>query len=238
VGASIRASWAILACSPFTEREIRGRFGAARVVHVPLGAADDLPPAAPREEARRRLGIRGPFLLAVGSIFNRRHPRELIRAVGLLRPRCPDVLLDIVGDNRTSPLMDLGSLVNELDLHDHVRLSGFVSEESLAERYAAADVCLYLSEYEGFGLPALEALTRGIPLLTSPQPALGELFGSASLLAEPQDVRGIAEALERLVTDRTLRASLVSAGRLLSSRFSWREAARKAREVIAEAAQG
>jgi glycosyltransferase involved in cell wall biosynthesis len=122
--------------------------------------------------------------------------------------------------------------VKSLGLGSRVRLSGFVSEEGLADRYAAADICLYLSEYEGFGLPALEALSRGVPLVTSPAPALLENFGEASLLADPRDVLGIAAATSRLLGDARLRETQVAKGRILASGFSWAKTAGATREIL------
>jgi glycosyltransferase involved in cell wall biosynthesis len=170
-------------------------------------------------------------VLSVGSIFRRRHPLTLFRAIQQLAPRHPRLVLDLVGENRTD--IDLPGVIRELDLEHVVRLSGFVSEEGLADRYAAADVCVYVSQYEGFGLPALEALSRGVPLVTSPSPALGQLFGEGSLLADSQDARGIASAIASLLGDGALRREQARKGSLVASRFSWTRTATMTREVVA-----
>jgi glycosyltransferase involved in cell wall biosynthesis len=232
VGASIPASAALLACSAFTKREILNRFPDARgrVHEIALGPDSALPPGPSRDAAREKLQIEGPFLLSVGSIFRRRHPLTLLRAIKGLVPRHPDLILDMVGENRTD--LDLGRAVDDLGLSGRVRLSGFVPEEGLAARYAAADVGIYLSEYEGFGLPALEVLSRGVPLVTSPAPATGELFGEASLLASAQDALGIAEAVASLLADPDLRRTLVRKGHEVASRFSWAKTAQATRDVV------
>jgi len=238
VALGLRLSRRILACSEFTRREITSRFPALaeRVVHVPLGPDDDLPPPPPREDARRRLGVAGPSLITVGSIFNRRCIPELLRATARLRRRHPRLLLDVVGDNRTNPLLDLAALVRRLDLEAHVRLSGFVEEAALADRYAAADGAVFLSEYEGFGLPALEAASRGVPLVVSRRPALGEIFGDAALLVDPRNEGAIADALDRLLTDAALRRERAERGRALASRYSWSRTAALTRAALAAAA--
>ena len=163
VSASLRVSRRILAVSQFTKREISSRFPALadRVVHVPLGPDDDLTAPPDREDARRRLGVTGPFVVTVGSIFNRRCLPELLRATSLLARRWPGLVLDVVGENRTAPRLDLRRAARELGLEARVRFSGFVDEPGLADRYAAADAAVFLSEYEGFGLPAMEAAARG-----------------------------------------------------------------------------
>jgi glycosyltransferase involved in cell wall biosynthesis len=239
VAASLRASTAVLACSEFTRRQIAQWFPdlASRVVHVPLGADDDLPAPAPREAARRRLDVHGPLLLTVGAIFNRRCLPVLLRAVSRLVRRHPGLVLDVVGQNRTVPPLDLPRAVRALDLERHVRLSGFVSDQALADRYAAADAAVFLSEYEGFGLPALEAMTRGVPLVVSTQPSLGEIFGEAALTVEPRDEPAVEGALARVLGDAALRADLVARGRALAARFSWAETARRTHVALVAAAR-
>jgi glycosyltransferase involved in cell wall biosynthesis len=227
VAASIRASRTVLACSDFTRREITARFPdcADRILHVPLGPDNDLPPPPPRAEARARRDARGPYLLTVGAILNRRCLPELLQAVALLRRPWPRLRLDVIGENRTHPPLDLPGLIRRLDLGSHVRLLGFASEATLAECYAAADAAVFLSEYEGFGLPALEAAARGVPLVVSRRPSLGEIFGEAALVVEPRDVGAVAGALDRLLHEEVLRQSLASRGLALAARYSWAETA-------------
>jgi glycosyltransferase involved in cell wall biosynthesis len=238
-GLSLRASRAVLACSDFTRREIAARFPsvAGRVVHVPLGPDDDLPPPPPREVARRRLGVRGPYVLTVGSVLNRRCLPELLRAAARLARRHPDLVVDVVGENRTHPKLDFDSIASALGIGGRVRSSGFVDEVGLADRYAAADAAVFLSEYEGFGLPALEAAARGVPLVVSRAPSLGEIFGEAALLVSPHDDSAVAGALHRILSDDALAARLTTAGRGLASRYSWERTAASTRDALRRAAR-
>jgi glycosyltransferase involved in cell wall biosynthesis len=238
VAAGIRASRLVLACSAFTCRELAGLFPAAapRVRHVPLAADDDLPPAPARADARARLGVRGPLVTAVGAVLNRRCAPELLRAVARLRHVHRGLVLDVVGENRTHPRLDLVRLVDELDLGRIVRLSGYVDESALADRYAAADVAVSLSEYEGFGLPALEAAARGVALVVSAAPSLGEIFGAAALLVDPRDDAQVASAVDRLIREPALRQERVAAGRALAARHSWERTAALTRAALGEAA--
>lgn len=239
VAASMRASSAVLAVSDFTRREIARWFPdlAGRVIHVPHGADDDLPPPPPRDEARRRLGVTGPLLLTVGAIFNRRCLPVLLRAVSRLVRRHRDLVLEVVGQNRTVPPLDLPRALRALGLERHVRLAGFVSDEGLADRYAAADAAVFLSEYEGFGLPVVEAMARGVPVVASTRPALGEIFGAAALGVDPRDEPGVEAALERVLTEPALRADLTARGHALAAGFSWTETARRTREALYAAAR-
>jgi glycosyltransferase involved in cell wall biosynthesis len=235
---SVGVSRGILACSEFTRRELSGRFPAAadRVTHVPLGPDDDLPAPPSRAEARGRLGLTGPFVITVGTVLNRRCAPELLRAVARLARRHPDLVLDIVGENRTHPRLDLPQLVASLGLGGHVRLSGFVDEAGLADRYAAADAAVSLSEYEGFGLPALEAAARGVPLVAGEAPSLGEIFAPAALLVPPRDESAVAAAIARVLVDPALRGRLVAAGRALAGEYSWDRTAALTRGVLLRAA--
>jgi len=236
---SLRASRAILVCSDFTRRELIARFPdlAPAAVLVPLGRDEDLPPSPPREEARRRLSVQGPYVITVGAILNRRCLPELLRAVARLVPRHPGLVLDVVGENRTHPRLDLAALVARLGLQGSVRISGFVPDPALVDRYAAADAAVFLSEYEGFGLPAMEAAARGVPLVVSREPSLGEIFTSAALRVSPRDEGAVASALDRLLRDSALRRRLIDAGRDLAARHSWAETAARTRAVLGRAAR-
>jgi glycosyltransferase involved in cell wall biosynthesis len=236
VGASLAAASGVLACSDFTRRElIAWHPGVASRVHVvALGPDDDLPPAPRRDAAH---GPADPTLLSVGAILNRRRLPVLIEAAARLRRRWPGLRLDVVGDNRTHPRLDLAALAERHGVASAVSLLGFVDEAELARRYATADVAVFLSEYEGFGLPVLEAMARGVPVVASRRPALDELFGEAALLVEPTDAGAVAAAVDRLLSDATLRREQARRSRELAGRFSWGRAAAGTRAVLEAAAR-
>jgi len=238
VAASMRAARFVLAVSAFTEREIEGLFPdlRGRVVHIPHGPDDDLPPPVDRHAAREALGVKGPMILTVGAILNRRQLPTLARAVGRLRHRWPELTLHVVGENRTRPTLDLDRVVDDAGLAGRVHLDGFVDDAALALRYAAADVAVFLSDYEGFGLPALEAMARGLPVIASCAPALGEIFGGAAFLVEPRDELDVADAIDRVLSDTALRDGMVRRGHILAGRYSWKETAQRTWECLASAA--
>ncbi|MET0551960.1 MAG: glycosyltransferase family 1 protein, partial [Vicinamibacteria bacterium] len=153
VALSVRASRRVLTVSEFSRRELCDRFpeAAPRIVSIPHGADDDLPPAPGRDAARARLALDGPFVLTVGTVFGRRRLPVLLRATALLRRRHPGVRLEVVGDLRSHPPRNGPALAARLGLARTVRYTGFTSEDGLADRYAAADAAVFLSEYEGFG---------------------------------------------------------------------------------------
>jgi glycosyltransferase involved in cell wall biosynthesis len=175
-------------------------------------------------------------VLTVGAIFGRRCLPTLLQAIALLKRDWPGLRLDVVGENRTHPPLDLGEIVRRLGLAGRVRLSGFVRDPELADRYAAADVAVFLSEYEGFGLPALEAMARGVPVVVSRRPALSEIFGPAALTVEPRDAPEVARAVERILESPALRQDLVARGRALAARYSWEATAATTRLALQAAA--
>jgi len=239
VGWSVRVSRQILVVSAFSERELLSWHPEAsgRVVQIPHGA-DDLETSPPgRVEARRALDVRGPLVVSVGAIFNRRRLPELLAAISLLRRSRPGLTLAVIGENRTHPPVAFDAMLRRLGLENNVRLMGFVSEEQLAAYYAAADVVAYLSDYEGFGLPVLEAMTRGVPVVAGDRPSVSELFGGAVSLTDPQSPAAIAGALERLLSDEALRERSIAEGRALARRFSWSRAAEATRSALLRAAE-
>jgi glycosyltransferase involved in cell wall biosynthesis len=234
---SARVSRRIVAVSDFTRRELAAFLPGCegRVSVIPHGA-DRAPDAGGRTAARAALGVRGPLLLSVGTILNRRRLPELLRAFAHLLRRRPELTLEVVGENRTQPRLDVARRVAELGLAGRVRVSGYLPEGELARRYAAADLAVYLSEYEGFGIPVLEAMAHGIPVVTSERPATGELFAGAARLVDPSDAGAIAQALDALLSDPEERDRLAARGRALAARHSWAAAATRTRRVLAEAA--
>jgi glycosyltransferase involved in cell wall biosynthesis len=238
VAASLRAAHTVLAVSDFGKREIEALFPdvRGRVVHIPHGPDDDLPPPISRDAARAALGVDGPMILTVGAILNRRQFPTLVRAVGRLRHRHPDVTLHVIGENRTRPALDLARVAADAGMAGRVRLAGFVDDEALAFRYAAADVAVFLSDYEGFGLPVLESMARGVPVVVSRPPAMGEIFGEAAIVVEPRDETSVSRAIERVLDDDALKADLVRRGRALAARHSWQDAADRTWRCLAEAA--
>jgi len=155
---SARKACAVVTISEFSKREIREHLGVpeAKLHVIPPGIS---PPVAPAPRSHER----GRRLLYVGSIFNRRHVLDLIRAFAVVARTHPDASLDIVGDNRSYPRQDVAEAIAREELGARVVCHRYVSETQLRGLYAAARAFAFLSEYEGLGLTPLEALAAGVP---------------------------------------------------------------------------
>jgi glycosyltransferase involved in cell wall biosynthesis len=195
-------------------------------IHVVPNAIDPaiLEDPGPEEEARvkERYQIRGRFVLYAGNVKPHKNLDRLIAAFGLLkqRPGYEDVKLLIIGDE----LSRYGSLRRSMEgagVRQDVRFFGFVPEDTLAALYRLASVFAFPSLYEGFGLPPLEAMACGTPVVTSRLSSLPEVVGDAALLVDPYSPREIADAIGRVLADDDLSAELKQRGRLRARNFSW-----------------
>ena len=237
---SARVSRNVLAFSEFTKREIRDRLGVSasdRTRVVLHGPDDDLPESPDRGESRAALGLAEgtEYVITVGTVLTRRNVSILVRAVALLRSHGRAVRLGVVGENRSRPFQDLAALARSLGCEAAIHLSGFVTDEEVVRHYAAADVAVFLSEYEGFGLPALEAMSRGVPTIVADRGSLNELFAPGGLVVEPNEA-AVTSALRSVLNDPELSADLRKRGTERAGDFSWERSARQTLTILEEAA--
>ena len=140
----------------------------------------------------------------------------------------------VIAGEEISKYPSLRRLVHRFQLHQHVRFFGFVPEATLAALYRLASVFVFPSLYEGFGLPPLEAMAAGAPVVTSNVSSLPEVVGDAALLIDPMDAGAIAEAMGRVLGDAQLRADLVARGHARVRTFSWDRSVARIREIYDE----
>ena len=228
---SARRARAVLTISEFSRREIRERLGVGgeRVHVVPPGIT---PPA--RSAAAG--SANAPNILFVGSIFNRRHLPDLIRAFGAIARTHPDAALDIVGDNRSFPREDLPRTIDIEAPGGRAHWHRYVTDDQLSALYGSARAFAFLSEYEGLGLTPLEALAAGIPPVLADTPVARESCGDAALYVPVGDVAAITRALEHVLFDEATRRTLLAAAPAALARYSWPAAARETLSVIESAA--
>jgi glycosyltransferase involved in cell wall biosynthesis len=173
----------------------------------------------------KRYGIRSPYLFYIGSTDARKNLPRLLEAfcrVYRLHPEYQLVLAG-VGEGSSSPLYPL---IAHLKLESAVRLPGYIPDRDLPALYGGARAFVFPSLYEGFGLPVLEALSCGTPVLTSNVSSLPEVTGTAALLVNPYDSMALANALHDLITDKQLTITLREAGLHRAAMFSWERVAR------------
>lgn len=161
-----------------------------------------------------------PYILNVGTLEPRKNLPLLLRSFAAARRKGMPHRLVITGASGwgESPL---ARLVEELGLHGDVSFTGFVSDDDLPDLYAGADFFVYPSLYEGFGLPVLEAMASGTPVITSNVSSLPEVAGEAALLIDPCSQEEICASMLRLAGDGTMRSRLSELGRIQADRFSW-----------------
>ena len=193
---------------------------------------------APEEIARvrERYRLTDPFILYAGNIKPHKNLERLIEAFNLLRQNSPelrDVQLLIIGDE-ISKYATLRRAVHRYKLHKHVRFFGFVRDQTLAALYRLADVFVFPSLYEGFGLPPLEAMASGTPVITSNVSSLPEVVGDAAIMIDPYEPAAIAEAIHRVLTDAPLRVDLRARGLTRAREFSWERSIQRVRQIYEE----
>ncbi len=226
----------IIADSESTRAEIR------RFLHVPeerlgvthLAADERFREVLPPEEVsrvRNKFGISKPYMLAVGSVEPRKNlTSALVAFKALIRIRKADCQFVIAGGQGWKNEAFF-RLVQKLDLGERLVITGYVAEDDLVPLYQGAEIFVYPSIYEGFGLPVLEAMSSGVPVITSNTTSLPEVAGDAALLVNPLDLQEIYRAMETLWMKPSLRAELRAKGIEQSRRFSWEKTARETLEI-------
>jgi glycosyltransferase involved in cell wall biosynthesis len=222
---------AILAISEHTRRDLVERMGAPpdRVVVTPLAPPPALArvTAAPELEGiRRRYALPERFVLFVGTMEPRKNIARLIEAYAALPARLQRDTGLILAGGKGWLSDSLHEQVARRGLGDRVQFIGYVRPDDMAGLYSLATVFAYPSLYEGFGLPVLEAMACGTPVLTSNVSALPEVAGDAALLVSPTDVGEIAEGLTQMLEDAGLAAKLAARGLEWTTHFSWDRCAR------------
>ena len=233
----------ILTVSEASKNDILRFFGIpsdrVTVIH---NAIDDRfyeePPEEHVVQVRERYQLHDPFLMYAGNVKPHKNIERLIDAFVLLRQNGYDDLKLLITGSEISRYATLRRAVHRHNLHRHVRFLGYQSEETLAALYRLADVFVFPSLYEGFGLPPLEAMASGTPVVASNVSSLPEVVGDAGLLVNPYDPQAIAEGISRVLSDETLRADLTARGLTRARAFSWADSVKQIRQIYQEVATG
>ena len=210
----------------------------AAKIDVIYNAYDERFGVEPREEevvrVRERYQLHDQFVLYAGNVKPHKNLQRLIEAFHLLRQRgLSNLKLVLIGDE-ISKYAALRRAVHHHQLHKYVRFLGYLPEETLAVMYRLAGVFVFPSLYEGFGLPPLEAMASGTPVVTSNVSSLPEVTGDAAVLVDPYDPTAIADGIERVLTNEALRRDLGRKGVARAKQFSWERSVHRVREIYDE----
>ena len=198
--------------------------------------------AQERERILERYQIQYPFLLYAGAIRPQKNIPRLVEAFALVRtaladhPQYRDLRLIIVGDEITR-YPSVRQAVMQSRVEDAVRFLGFVPFDTMRVFYEAATAFVFPSLYEGFGLPPLEAMASGTPVITSSTSSLPEVVGDAAMLVNPENVFDIARGIKEVLLNPPLRAQLIEAGRIHVAKYSWKRTAQQVLEIYREIAK-
>jgi alpha-1,3-rhamnosyl/mannosyltransferase len=230
IRAAVRRARRIVVVSRTTADDLKRLFGASeeRMRVIPHGVhAEFLVPGEPqRDEAlRRRLGVAPPYLLHVGNHNPHKNAEGLLKAYQILAHRGRVAVPPLVMVGGFPPGGELAKRAAAMGLADRVRCLGQVERAELAALFRGAAVFVYPTLYEGFGLPVLEAMACGVPVVAGDIAAVREVAGDAVLRVNPRDVVELAAAVRRLLEQAELRDDLRARGRARAQEFPWRRAA-------------
>lgn len=206
-----------------TAEDAERLFGATRHTNyvTPLGVD---PPHSPGKADELPSTPLRPYLLFLGTIEPRKNLVRVVEAFNLLAGKYPEHLLLIVGKQGWHTEATAAA-IERSPYRDRIQLPGFVTEEQKAALLRHCDALLYPSLYEGFGLPVLEAMAHGAPVITSDLSSMPEVAAGAALLVDPHSARAIADAIDRLLKDPELAQALRQAGPLRAAQFTWQRTA-------------
>ncbi|MFN7914227.1 MAG: glycosyltransferase family 1 protein [Vicinamibacterales bacterium] len=229
----------VLTVSETSKADIMKFFGTEpSKIDVIYNAYDERFGVEPVEEdvvrVRERYQLHDEFVLYAGNVKPHKNLERLIDAFQIVRMRGLDHLkLVMIGDD-ISKYAALRRAVHRYQLHNYVRFLGYLPEHTLAVMYRLAGVFVFPSLYEGFGLPPLEAMASGTPVVTSNISSLPEVAGDAAQLVDPYDPEAIADGIYRVLTDVDLRRDLRRRGLARARQFSWGASVRRVREIYGE----
>lgn len=189
------------------------------------------------ESIKRKYGLKKDYILYVGTLEPRKNIGALLQAFHQLKQKKGFDFQLVIAGGKGWLYEKLFKRVRELKLTDDVLFTGYVPEEDLPALYNGAALFVYPSLYEGFGLPVLEAMACGTPVVTSNSSSLPEVVGDAALLVDPKDAEGLAQAIEKVLSGSALQQELVQKGLRRAEMFSWEKTARETLKVYEEVGQ-
>lgn len=190
-----------------------------------------------KEELKDNYGIKYPFILYVGNVEMRKNVSTLIKSFHLIKNQGFKHKLIIIGSGKYG-FSKILSLVKRLNLLNEVIFMGYVPDEDLVKFYNTAEVFVFPSYYEGFGLPPLEAMACGCPVISSNSSSLPEIVGDAGILVDPKDYLNLASKISQILTCDGIREDLIERGLKRVKLFSWEKTATETWNVYEDVLEG
>lgn len=237
---SLERARRIIVDSDFVAREINALFGVPfnRIRTVPLGVASDFHPMSATETLPvcKQFGLEhGGYVLTVGTMEPRKNLLSLIHAYGLLPSELSGQYPLVIAGMGGWRHKQINQQMASLERQGLLRILGHIEEQTLPSLYAAARLFVFPSIYEGFGLPPLEAMAAGIPVIVSDRASLPGVVGDAGLRIDPHDIDAMAEALRKVMEDPQRQKNMAAASLQRAQRFTWQRCARETLAVYHEA---
>jgi len=231
----------IFVVSEYTKKEVVKHYkvNQNKIFVIPNAVSNSFKVIKNQEEIQKikdKYHIKDRYICYAASIVNRRHLDKVIKAFERIGKKLPQYQFLLIGRNHTSPFINIDNLVSKVNQRlnrQAILRQDFVKGEDLPLIYNGSDLSIYLSEYEGFGLPVLESVACGTPAVTSPVTSIPEVIGqSAIYVNDPKNVDQIEEAIYKGLTDQELRQDLISKGLEQVDKFSWEKSAKKCLDVL------
>jgi glycosyltransferase involved in cell wall biosynthesis len=228
----------VVTVSRFSARELIEVFGlsADQIAIIPNGVSEDFFPRRDREAwiaLKKQIGLKDDrFILFVGGADPRKNHRVVLEAASLIPKQLEDQRLLFAG-TPTHPFGSYEGTAKSFGLSGHILCPGRLSQKELQLLYSYADLFIFPSLYEGFGMPVLEAMACGAPVITSRTTALGEVAGDAAMLVDPYNAREVADTIIQVLENEALRASLKAKGFERIKHYTWSQSARQTCELYA-----
>ncbi len=235
---ALKKATGVFVVSENTERDLLKKFHypKEKIQLVPCAPADFYKKApAPHdlEKFRQKLKLPANFILAVGTLEPRKNFSTLIKSFVIVKRKYPDYKLVIVGKKGWKYHL-IEETLKHYKLEEEVIFPGYLEDHELQKIYTLATVFVFPSLYEGFGIPPLEAMSCGCPVVSSNVASLPEVIGDSGLLIDPKNAHKWADAIISLIENENIRAMLIERGHRRAAKFSWTDSAKKALQVFEE----
>lgn len=219
---SIKRVHQVITISTFSAKEIADIFG-LKAQSIPI-----IYPASPRIKNKSDRDIKEKYIFYEGGLDIRKNVPRLIEAFNIMATKYPDLYLYISGNYFNTPLIpNIPQIIESYDLQDRVKLLGYISDEDMTRYIQGAEMLVYPSLYEGFGIPIVEGLSLGTPVITSNIGAMKEVGADAVILVNPDSAKSIAKGIQSILTDDLLKQSLIYKGYERAKEFDWSVSAQK-----------